>query len=685
VADVVRSIRRGRIDDLNPVFGEPPADLIERGRWQMVILDTTGDPTVPSTAVRTWELGLVGRDAMRNVPLLAGTANPYAGVQHVLTYAQVPLEGGGSEGRLGRTDFGSERLGPDGQTPFFNTRPDFAAFAFEDGVAFLFPEELDPVGFRAWSHGGGSDAWDLVQGPGGPMALIPADGSWPGLFDVVQPSVIHAPITQPAMIDGEAQPAHLFDSQVRVVFGSPLLDPGRPATIDLGYTVEDTTVRFEDLVAEPLGGGLFGTSFGIPPHGHVEFEEWVIEQFGELPDGWDPLSEATRAFGMAPVLVGDDEGTLHGPLVRPWMTGPTAAGKHPYDPTLLDLVVPPGPPPNIIRWLGPEGNVSEPTVDLIDVGIARGPTTGGMLRPLGFAIRTVAGPAPDDAYSNMVGVQCSDGTGAAGEPGNGFRIIREHHDGVERIITEGIPEASVSYRSTAWGHLFQAGSGVADLLQSCEAFTGFMATPDGTFLEDTSGVIHVGETSPLDDMVATLDRQVGGRAGAARRVVVTSDPAMDADRPTVDITDIAVARSDDAGGARVGVAIRAAGGPAPGTRNGSSVSLRCRVVSNAPGGSREFTIFHYAFDNGEDTFVDGYDRDLAAHGVTYESTPWGHLFTFLVKGSVGEDMVVYCRAQTGTYDDDGGWSSDRTEETMIEVTEPVEDILSEIEHAFVPA
>ena len=681
VSDVVRFIERGRIDELNPVLGQAAADLIERGRWQLVLLDTASDPTVPSDAVRTWELGLAARIRGATCALVGGMGNPYSGVRQLLTYAQVPVEGGRFEGRVGRTDFGAERLGPDGQTQFFNARPTFAAFAYEGGVGFLFPAELDPVGFRAWSRAGGSNAWDIVQGPGGPQALIPPDGSWAGMHDLFLPSVVHEPVTMPAIIDGAAAPAHEFPSQVQVLFGAPLVDPGQPLTVDLGYRVEDTSVRFEDLEAAPLGDGLYGVRFGIPRYGLYALEEWVVEEFGELPEGWDELSEAARGFGWALFLVGEEEGPIHGSLVRPWLTGEGPTLHHPYDPALLRWLVPPGPKPGIVGSPQAIGDVSEQTVDIAEVAIGRGRMVNGMPGPLGFAIRTAAGPAPDEVWSSMVGVRCGEGPGVADGSTPGFSVTRERHDGVERTVTEGIAESSVRYREMSWGHLIEVSPGVADLVRFCEAFTGFMDAPDGAFVEDTSGPIEVGRTMPMDDLVATLERQVGGSVSEpTERVVVIGDPASDVTQPTVDITDIAVARTEEAtGGTRIALGIRTAGGPAPATRNGSSVYVHCRVASSAPGGRRDFTIFHYDFEGREETFVDSYDHDLEARGVTYERTTWGHLVTFTVEGGDAEDVLVRCQVMAGTQDAGGGSVTDRTGEFLVEVTQPVEDILEEIE------
>jgi hypothetical protein len=339
VGDLVRMFDRNRLADLHPVLGGAPKQILKRGEYTVVILDTAGDPTVPSDVVRTWEIGLAGKDPIRNVPAVGGAGNVYSGVQHVLTYAQVPGEGGGFEGRLGHTDFGSDKLGPDGQTPFYNGRTNFAALAYGDGVIFIFPADLDPVGFRAWARGGDPAVWDIVQGPGGPVALVPPDGSWPGILTAFLPSVVHDPITLPATINDRAMPDVEFPSHLDIILGVPLVDPDQPLTIDLGYRTGDTSVRFDDLLAQPLGDGLFGTQIGLTRFGLHAFEEFLIEELGDLPEGWDLLSEEARMFAWALFMVGEEEGPIHGNLVRPWVAGEGDAARHSYDPDgLLHLV-----------------------------------------------------------------------------------------------------------------------------------------------------------------------------------------------------------------------------------------------------------------------------------------------------------------------------------------------------------
>jgi hypothetical protein len=171
-----------------------------------------------------------------------------------------------------------------------------------------------------------------------------------------------------------------------------------------------------------------------------------------------------------------------------------------------------------------------------------------------------------------------------------------------------------------------------------------------------------------------------------RRVATISDPEGDAADPTVDITDIAIARAPTADGrTQLAIGIRTAGGDAPPTSALRATYLNCRVASSDPRGSRTFTIYHNRTDEWESAFVNSYDKDLAAHGVTHQRTPWGHIVTITLDTPEGHDVVVTCGAGMGSHPQAGQHTSDETAEFVIEPTLPVEDVLDEIDEVFVPA
>lgn len=310
-------------DEVTVTFSTRPQDWIERGSYQILILGLAGDPTTSPEADRIWQIGFQARDPAKSVaPLIPGT-NPLAGVRNLLTYGQVARDDGAIQRSIGRSDFGSPRVGPDRQTQYYNARPDAAVIEWSDGLAFLFPEGYDPLGFRPMTFHRASRAWDLVPAPGGPMAFLPASGEAPGMFDFVGMALRHDPIDLPATLDGVASDSHLaFPSHNRWVFGSPIFDPTRPVLVDLGYSVEGHEVAFVDLVAQPLGDGLFGVSNGIPQYGRYDLTGLGLEQDGvQWPAGWDELAEMTRSLGTGAWRVGEDAGLLHGPEIhRVWLT-----------------------------------------------------------------------------------------------------------------------------------------------------------------------------------------------------------------------------------------------------------------------------------------------------------------------------------------------------------------------------
>ncbi len=324
-------------DGHHVTLGRRPGDWVEPGMFQIVILGLGGDPTVPPETDRIWQVGFQGRDPSKAVVPAIPVSSPIAGVRNLLTYGQVAQEDGSVRRSVGRSDFGSRKVGPDGQTQYYNARPDAAVLEWRDGVAFLFPEAYDPLGFRPMTFDRQSGAWDMVVAPGGPMAFLPASGGAPGMFDFVGLVLDHEAIDLPATIDGVAADGPMtFPSQNRLVFGSSVFDPSRPVLVDLAYDVEGHVVGFTDLTADPLGEGLFGVPYGIPQYGRYALTSLVLEQEGiAVPETWDQLVEALRSLGTGAWRVDETEGPLLGHAVpRAWATAPDTAQLHPYDPEL---------------------------------------------------------------------------------------------------------------------------------------------------------------------------------------------------------------------------------------------------------------------------------------------------------------------------------------------------------------
>jgi hypothetical protein len=266
-------------------------------------------------------------------------ASPLAGVRRLFTYGQAPQDGGDALRFVGESDFGSRKLGPDGQTQYYNVqRARFMGLESSDAIVFLVPGDLDPLGFRVSTYDPETMAWDLVSAPGGPLAFLPPSGSAPGMFDFAGLYLNHDPMEMPAILDGTGNAGLLpFPSGPTLFFGSPLFDPTQPVEVDLSYLVGDTSVAFEDLIAAPLGddAGLFGVPFGIPQYGGYVLTSAVFEQAGvEVPQTWDQLAELARALGTGRFTVDERAGPLHGPLTDRWFDPDAGLRPYPYDPVL---------------------------------------------------------------------------------------------------------------------------------------------------------------------------------------------------------------------------------------------------------------------------------------------------------------------------------------------------------------
>lgn len=319
--DVRRFLRSEALpEDVTAIVGRAPADWVKQGTYDVMVLDLAGDPSVPADHARYWQLGFQGGDAARTVPVAIPTASPLAGVRHLLTLVQTPDGDGGADWFLGHSDFGSQKVGADGSR-YYNAPVNAAAFLADERLVFLYPHAIAPLGSRPMTYEPGSGTWDLVSAPGGPLAFLPPDGSAPGMFDLAGLILEHEPVELPAGIDGlgMSESPLPWPSNLQLIFGSTVFDPTRPVLVDLEYATGGHAVTFEDLVAEPLGDGLFRTTYGIPAYGTYALSDAVFEQAGlALPESWDQVDELIRAMGTATWIVDESAGPLHGPLPASW-------------------------------------------------------------------------------------------------------------------------------------------------------------------------------------------------------------------------------------------------------------------------------------------------------------------------------------------------------------------------------
>jgi hypothetical protein len=141
--------------------------------------------------------------------------------------------------------------------------------------------------------------------------------------------------------------------------------------------------------------------------------------------------------------------------------------------------------------------------------------------------------------------------------------------------------------------------------------------------------------------------------------------------PTVDIIEVAAGQSED----RMGVGVKTAGGPAPQTAYSNYVEVRAR------NGAQEISVVVQRHDGVDSTIVNG----VALADVQYVPTPWGHYIEIPRQEGWDQDLTIFEIFMGFLETDSSPFIQDETGDLEGEETEPVEDILSEIDEVFVPA
>jgi hypothetical protein len=329
-----RALRGDLGRDLGATFGRPPGDWLENGtnELQIQVFHLAGDPTAPEGGSWYWQVAFQGTNPARSVAPTIPNASPLAGSQHLLTLAQVP------QGEFaGHSNFGSNRAGASG-TQYYNAPANLAGFWGDDWVAVLSPASYGGLGHRLMTYDADTGRWDYVVAPGGPLAYTPRDGSATGLLDLAGLVLHHDPVSLPGTIGNRSQAD--WPSGPDLIFGSQVFDPTRPVLVDLGYTVGDHEVVFNDLVAEPMDGGLHRTPFGIPQYGSYRFTHLSLGQDGiVIPETWEQLQELVRAMGTAGFTVDEGSGPLHGSLPGAWFGDSPPVLPPVYDPEAARLAL----------------------------------------------------------------------------------------------------------------------------------------------------------------------------------------------------------------------------------------------------------------------------------------------------------------------------------------------------------
>jgi hypothetical protein len=332
--------------DSRATFGQPVNRLIRPGEWEVTILHTAADPTTSTPANRVWQIGFQGAQPESTVAPTIPETNPLAGSRHLASYGQFLADG---EVRLfaAMSDFGSDRLGPDGQSQYYNAPPRIFAIMNPDGVAIVTPTEIDPIGYRPMAFAPATETWDVVSAPGGPFAFVPADGTAPGLFDFASLILAHEPMPdQSFVLDGAAQsgvtlPSGNYVSAISQI--SHLIgDPGGAQTWSLGLDVDGHDLAIDGLVDAATPGDGHLLAYGIPTYGRYcirgatplrEGMTWsdgtAITAKSILLTAEDFGDDLARSLGTRCWMVGEQAGMLNDAAVRPWFDPGLAP--YPYD------------------------------------------------------------------------------------------------------------------------------------------------------------------------------------------------------------------------------------------------------------------------------------------------------------------------------------------------------------------
>jgi hypothetical protein len=192
------------------------------------------------------------------------------------------IEGGwyGTVKGLGETDYRGP-LGPDGQTPRYNTTPESRMVLTDDPMGGFFIVPVDHLGswFRVatmWRDFNSAERHIRVDAVGalGGLELMPV----PGRAEMPQTLTC-------VRVDIAAQPLDEQPSQLQITFGTnPAagLDAGALASFSMQQTTAEgpSTVDHPDLALEDLGNGAFRVAFGVPGQTQQGFASFSLTPAG---------------------------------------------------------------------------------------------------------------------------------------------------------------------------------------------------------------------------------------------------------------------------------------------------------------------------------------------------------------------------------------------------------------------
>lgn len=162
------------------------------------------------------------------------------------------------------------------------------------------------------------------------------------------------------------------------------------------------------------------------------------------------------------------------------------------------------------RFYFEQANVSEPTIDVIEVAAGQTAGTDTEHPRVGVGVKTLGGPAPDSAYSNFVELRVR----YVDIPGWEISVLKQRHDNVpltevdvSTAAQEDVDANDVFVVPHPWGFYFEfpLPEPLARDLTFFEIFLGFMETDAGPFLEDETGDMEFDDTEPLESILDEIE------------------------------------------------------------------------------------------------------------------------------------------------------------------------------------
>lgn len=327
------------------VFGVPPKQLFKPGEFDLFAIDLAGDPTTDPSGNRIFQIVFMGADPLKTVASTIPETNPLAGGRHVVTIFQQP---GDAPDRALLSDFGSRKLGPDGQTQYYNAPARVMTLTTPEGIVVITPAGLDPIGYRVEAFDARVGAWDILGAPDGPMAFLPVDGSAPSTLQLPILQLRHEPVPgQDLLLGTQRLTDQTLPSGNRLLgaFGEPLAD----VTATLDVDIEGRRLLFEDVAVQGVPESrTVAIGWGIPSYGRYCLRrggETALRGADGAPPAWSDGSPATldagelrRVLGASCWSVDAAEGLLHETATTGWLN-PLAAGdptSSSFDPTVVE-------------------------------------------------------------------------------------------------------------------------------------------------------------------------------------------------------------------------------------------------------------------------------------------------------------------------------------------------------------